>query len=234
MARVLYQTTPLQFDQLVRLHQTAIPVLGPHPPSVDLVLFENIYTIPERLRSHSMYHQDHHPRGVDISAASHGDSGSSVMTIAHASATHGSDSPDDVPSGDQQTTERPAEYTAQDAVDVGDGEEPDRAEEARVIQKAARRYILKDIQGEEHSIEENSNDALTKGRNRLFKSCKASAKAVHVKYRKIYLGPVPHLLLCLEWIVTRAQASKNAIKARRVEATLQEKSDLIVQHKLMR
>jgi hypothetical protein len=38
----------------------------------------------------------------------------------------------------------------------------------------------------------------------------------------------------LEWIVTRAHDSKNAIKARRVEATLQEKSDLIVQHKQMR
>jgi hypothetical protein len=233
MAQVLYRTTPLQFDQLIRLHQSAFPILGPHPRSVQLVLFENTYTIPERLRSHSMYHEDHHPHGVDVSAASHADSGSSVMTTGHASAADGIDSPDDIPSGDQQTTEGFAEYTAQDAVDVGDSEEPDKTKEVRVIQKAARRYILKDTQAEEHYIEENSNDALTKGRNRLFKSCKASAKAVHVKYRKFYLGPVPHLLLCLEWIVTRAQDSKNAIKARRVEATLQEKSDLIVQHKLM-
>jgi hypothetical protein len=156
------------------------------------------------------------------------------MTIGHASAAHGIDRPDDIPREDQQTTEGLAEYTAQDAVDVGDGEEPDKTKEARVIQKAARRYILKDTQVDEHYIEGNSNDALTKGRNRLFKSCKASAKAVHVKYRKIYLGLVPHLLLCLEWIVTRAQDSKNAIKARRVEATLQEKSDLIAEHKLMR
>lgn len=180
-----------------------------------------------------MYHQDHHPHGVDVGAASHADSESFIMTIGNASASHGIDSPDDIPSGDQQTTEGFAEYTAQGAVDVGDGEEPDKTKEARVIQKAARRYILK---AEDPHIEENFNDrdALAKGRNRLFKSCKASAKVVHVKYRKIYLGPVPHLLLCLEWIVTRAQDSKNAIKAQRVEATLQEKSDLIVQHKLMR
>ena len=183
-----------------------------------------------------MYHQDYHPRGLDVSAASHADSESSVTTIGNASA-HGIDSADDIPSNDQQTTEGLAEYTAQDAVDMGDGdgEEHDKTKEARVIQKAARRYILKDTQAEEHYIEENSSDALTKGRNRLFKSCKASAKAVHVRYRKFYLGPVPHLLLCLEWIVMRAQDSKNALKARRVEATaLQEKSDLIVQHKLMR
>jgi hypothetical protein len=202
---------------------------------VQLVLFENIYTIPERLRSHSMYHQDHSPRGVDVSVAPHADSESSfIMMSGHASAAHGIDSPDDVSSGDQQTTEGLAEYTAQDAIDVDDGEEPDKTKEARIIQKAARRYILKDTQAEEHYIEGNANDALTKGRNRLFKSCKASAKAVHVKYRKIYLGPLPHLLLCLEWIVTRAQDSKNVIKARRVKATLQEKSDLIVEHKLMR
>jgi hypothetical protein len=196
---------------------------------VQVVSFEDVCAIPERLRSHSI---DHHPRGVDVDAASHVDSEPSIMTVGHASASHGIDSPDDIPSGDQQTTEGLAEYTAQDAVDVADGEEPDKTKEARVIQKAARRYILKDT--EEYFIGENSNDALTKGRNRLFKSCKASAKAVHVKYRKIYLGPVPHLLLCLEWIVTRAQDSKNAIKAQRVEATLQEKSDLIVQHKLVR
>ena len=157
------------------------------------------------------------------------------MTIGNASAAHGIEGPDDIPSGDQQTAEGLAEYTAQDAVDVGDGEEPDRTKEARVIQKAARRYLLKDTQADEPHIEENSDDALTKGRNRLFKSCKTSARAVHVKYRKFYLGPLPHLLLCLEWIVTRAQDSKDAIiKAQRIEATLQVKSDLIVQHKLMR
>ena len=195
-------------------------------------MFENTYTIPERLGSHSMYHQDHHPRGVDVGTAPHADSGSFIMAIGNASASHGTDSPDDIPHGEQQTTEGLAEYTAQGAADVGDGEEPEKTKEARIIQRAARRYILK---AEDH-IEENVNDrdALAKGRNRLFRSCKASAKAVHVKYRKIYLGPVPHLLLCLEWIITRAQDSKNAIKAQRVEATLQEKSDLIVQHKLMR
>lgn len=183
-----------------------------------------------------MDHQTHHPRGVDLSAASYAGSGSSVMTIGRTSAAQGIDDPDGISSGDQQTTEGLAEYTAQDAVDVGDGEEADKTKEARTIQKAARRYILKDTQVEEHYTEEISNDALLKGRNRLFKSCKASAKAVHVKYRKVYLGPLPHLLLCLEWIVTRAQDSKNAIKARRDEATvtLQERSDLIVQHKLMR
>jgi len=158
------------------------------------------------------------------------------LTIGHASAAYGTDSLDDIPSGDQQTSEGLSEYTAQDTVDMGDSKEPDKTKEARVIQKAVRRYILKDTQVEENNIEEDSNDALTKGRNRLFKSCKASAKAVHVRYRKFYRGPVPHLLLCLEWIVARAQDSKNAIKARRVEAscTLQEKSDLIAQHKLMR
>ena len=150
-----------------------------------------------------MYHIDQHPRVVDDSAAS------------------------DIPSGDQQTTGGLAEYTAQDTGDVGDSEEPEKTKGARVIQKAARRYILR-------RKEKNFNDVLKKGRNRLFTSCKVSAKAVHVKYRQVYLGPVPHLLLCLEWIVTRAQDSKDTIKARRVEATLQEKSDLIVQHKLMR
>lgn len=130
-----------------------------------------------------------------------------------------------MPSGDQRV-EGLTEYTAQDAIEASDGEEPDRTKEALKIQRAARR-LLKHI--------ETSNDALTIGRQRLFKSCKASANNVHVKYRKIYLGPVPHLLLCLEWLVTRTQGLKTAIKRRREQATLlQEKLDLSTEHKQKR
>lgn len=116
------------------------------------------------------------------------------------------------------------------------GEEPERTKEAIIIQRAVRRRYFKDT------------NAFTKERHRLFESCKASADTVHVKYRKFYLGPVPHLLLCVEWIVTRAQHLKNAIEARHVEATLEEKfealeeesetvedkSDLMVQHRKIR
>jgi hypothetical protein len=148
------------------------------------------------------------------------------MTFGNFSAADGIDNLDDIPSGDRRA-EGLAEYAAQDAVDADNGEEPDRTKGAIIIQRAARRHFSEEPK-------EHPNDALTKGRHRLFKSCKASVNAVHSKYRKLYLGPVPHLLLCVEWIVTRAQESKNTIKARRAEATLQEKSDLIVQHKRMR
>jgi hypothetical protein len=149
-----------------------------------------------------------------------------MTSVGHTSAARAIDSHGDIPSGSRRT-EGLAEYDAQDAVYANDGEMPDRAEVAIVIQRAARRHFFKGTEG-------HSNDALKKGRQRLFKSCKASANAVHTKYRKFYLGPVPHLLLCVEWIVARAQDSKDIIKSRRVEATLQEKSDLIVQHKQMR
>jgi hypothetical protein len=129
--------------------------------------------------------------------------------------------------GDDQGAQELAEYTDQEATNAVHGEEPDKTKEALIIQKAARRYISK-------HIEDGSNNALTLGRQRLFKSCKATANDVHVKYRKIYLGPVPHLLLCLEWIVTQAQSMRTAIKGRRAEATLQELLDLIVEHKEMR
>jgi hypothetical protein len=160
--------------------------------------------------------------------ASHANSGpSGMMVVGHTPAADAIDSLGDIPSGDQRA-EGLAEYDAQDTADADDGEEPDRTKEAIIIQRAAHRHLFKET-------EEPSNDPLIKGRHRLFKSCKASAKAVHAKYRKLYLGPVPHLLLCVEWIVARAQDSKNDIKARRVEAVaLQEKSDLIVQYKQIR
>jgi hypothetical protein len=145
----------------------------------------------------------------------------------HSSQADGIDGLGDIPSAGQDA-QGLAEYTVQDAIDSGDGEEPDKTKQARVIQRAARHHILK-------QIKESSNNALAIGRRRLFKSCKASMNKVHVKYRKIYLGPVPHLLLCLEWLVTRVESSKADLKRRRAEATvLQEKLELTAEHKLMR
>ena len=184
-----------------------------------LVVFGDMNSIPELLRSDSMNRQDHLPRAVNVGTASHLNSGPSGQTSAD-SIDHLGDIP-----GHGRRDEGLAEYAVQDA---DDNEEPDATKEVIVIQRAARRHFFKDS-------EEQSDVALTKGRDRLFKLCKASANTVHAKYRKVYLGPVPHLLLCVEWIVTRAQESKDAIKARRlVGATLQEKSDLIIQHKIMR
>jgi hypothetical protein len=191
-----------------------------------LVVFDNMNTIPELLRSRSTNHQSRRRLGVDVGAASQAKFGpSGTMIVGHTSDAHGVDSPSETPSGDRRT-EGLAEYTAQDA---DDSEEADRTKEVIIIQRAARRHFFKDI-------EEDSSKALTKGLDRLFKSCKASADAVHARYRKTYLGPVPHLLLCVEWIVTRAEESKNAIKAQRAlaKATLQEKSDLMLQHKQIR
>lgn len=191
---------------------------------MQFVVFDDMITIPELLRSRSTNHQGHRRHGIDVGTASQANFGpSATMVAGHTSDAHGVDSLINTPSGDRRA-EGLAEYTAQDA---DDSEETDRTKEVIVIQRAARRHFFKDI-------EEHSSNALTKGRDRLFKSCKTSVDAVHAKYRKTYLGPVPHLLLCMEWIITRAQESKNAIKARRVEATLQEKSDLMVQHKQIR
>ena len=180
-------------------------------------------SIPELLLSHPTTRRF----GVDDSAALHANSEPSDATsVGHTSAADGIDSMGEM-LNDNQRAEGVTEYAAQDDDDAEDAEEPDKTNEIRIIQRAARLHFFKDT-------EEQSTDALTRGRNRLYKSCKASANAVHVKYRKVYLGPVPHLLLCVEWIVARAQESKDAIKALRADATLQEKSELIVQHKQMR
>lgn len=226
LAETLYQSTPPPFDRLVKLHHSVFPVLGPHPQSVQLVIFEDTNTIPDVLQSRPTNSQYHHHRGADNITDCHTNSSPYGITHIGNKASHADDSRGDV-SSDDQRGEDLVEYTAQDAVAAGDGEEPDKSKEAVVIQRAARRHLLK-------HVEESSNDAVIIGRQRLFKLCKASANDVHLKYRKIYLGPIPHLLLCLEWIANRAQESKNAIKGRRAEATLQELSELIVERKEIR
>lgn len=209
LAEVLYQSTNSPFDHSVRLHHGIFPIPSQHSPSVKLVVFQDMNTIPDILHSRISHAQ---PRL------------SNMTNVRHLSShTDGTDGLGDIPSDDQGL----AEYTAQDAIDAGDEEEPDKTKEALVIQRAARRHILK-------NIEESSNDALAIGRHRLFKSCKATTNDVHVKYRKIYLGPVPHLLLCLEWLVTCAESLKAEAKRRRAESKgLQEKLDLTAEHKLM-
>ena len=123
-----------------------------------------------------------------------------------------------------QHVEEAAEDSA-DTVDIDDGQGPDKLKETLIIQRAACRYFLNRIEG-------SSNDKLNI--NYHFEACKASANAVPAGYRMIYLGPVPHLLLCLEWIISCAQGSKDKIKARRAEATPQMLLDLSSRQTQMR
>jgi hypothetical protein len=183
-------------------------------------------TIPDILRSHPRDDRVHHRYQADGITAN-------LRPSNTTSAGHDSSHVDETNAwgnmpNDNQGGEGLAEYTAQDAVTANDGEKPDKTREARVIQRAARGHILK-------HINESPTNALTIGRQRLFRSCKATANEVHDKYRKMYLGPVPHLLLCLEWLVTSAQGSSTAVKRQR-EGTkvLQEILDLNDEHRQMR
>ena len=216
LAEALYQSTTSSFDNLIRLRLESSLISGPQVPGVDLVTFTDMNSIPIILQSR---HRDH----SSATFVPHENTGGSyAATVGQAAAT---DEADGTPS--DQRVEGAAGYSADDAVDMGDVEGPERSREALIIQMAARRYLQKRIEG-------SSDDKLKIGRDRLFKACKASASAVHVRYQKIYLGPIPHLLLCLEWIISSTQASKGKIKARRAEATLQELSDLTLEQTEMK
>ncbi|KAI0247856.1 hypothetical protein BJV78DRAFT_1285222 [Lactifluus subvellereus] len=216
----------ITFRHLVKLNlegsSESIP--GPHLPSVNLVTFNKMEAIPNVLQSCSSDRQDDLPSGIDVITDSHESPGvSGTITAKHISAADGIDEVDDTPDGDKLTEG----VAKDDAVDAGEGEVSDRTNEALVIQRALRRHMLK-------RIEESPGDTLTIERNRLFRACKASANAVHSRYRNIYLGPVPHLLLCLGWIFTRTQASKGITKgAQHPETTLQVSADLTVQQNQM-
>ncbi|KAH9172882.1 hypothetical protein EDB89DRAFT_1885655 [Lactarius sanguifluus] len=211
LEEALYQSTTSPFDRLVRLRLGSSSILGPQIPGVDLITFKDITAIiPNILHSRP---EDHSTTTI----GSHESTGGSDAAITEqVTATDGIDGTGD-PTG-YQRGEEAAEYSEDDAFDIGNGEGPDRSREALIIQRAVRRYLL------EHS----SSDKLKTKRDRHFEACKASADAVHARYRKIYLGPVPHLLLCLEWIISSAQTSKDTIKARRRDATvtLQELTDM--------
>jgi hypothetical protein len=215
LAEALYQSPTLPFDRLVRLCLESSSISGPQIQGVDLIAFIDMKTIPDLLQSRS--HPGDHPVTTSVS---HGDTrlsrleiGGQLTVVAEVHETR------DLSGNQLERLEEAAEYSA-DAVDnIGDREGPDRSKETLIIQRAVRRYLRK-------CIEASPDDKLKTGRDRLFEACKVSASAVHARYRKIYLGPVPHLLLCLEWIISRAQASKTKIKARRADATLKGLSDL--------
>ncbi|KAH9075544.1 hypothetical protein EDB83DRAFT_2515178 [Lactarius deliciosus] len=212
LEEVLYQSTTSPFDRLVRLRLESSSILGPQIPGVDLITFRDTNAIiPNVLHSHP----GDHPITTIGSHESTG--GPEAAITGQFTATDGIDGTGDMTNF--QRGEEAVEYSEDDAFDIGDGEGPDRSREALIIQKVVRRYLLK----------HNSSDKLKTKRDRHFEACKASANAVHARYRNIYLGPVPHLLLCLEWIISSAKLSKDTIKARRPEATLQELEDLASQ-----
>ncbi|KAH9065001.1 hypothetical protein EDB87DRAFT_1756197 [Lactarius vividus] len=213
LAEALYQSTTSPLDCLVRLCHESSPISGPQIPGVGLVSFREMNTIPYLLRSHLKGHPI-------TTIATHENTGGPHVAIS-GQVTDGIDG-----TSGHQRVEEAVEYSTDDAIDIGVGEGPeslDRSREASIIQKAVRRYLLESGEG-------SSDDKLKIGRDRLFKACKTSANAVHARYRKIYLGPLPHLLLCLELIISSARKSKATIKTRRAQkVALQELSDLILQ-----
>ncbi|KAH9075550.1 hypothetical protein EDB83DRAFT_2549245 [Lactarius deliciosus] len=220
LAEALYQSMTSPFDHLIRLRLESSPISGPQIPGVDLITFRDMNTIPNMLRSHLIGH----PIATIVT---HESTGGPHVAIP-GQVPDGIDGTGDI-SG-YQHVEEAVEYSTDDAIDLGDGEGSeslDRSREASIIQKAVRRYLLESGEG-------SSDDKLKIGRDRLFKACKASANTVHARYRKIYLGPVPHLLLCLEWIISSARTSKTTIKTRRAQkVALQELLDLMLQQTQM-
>lgn len=218
LAEALYQSPTLPFDCLVRLCLESSSISGPQIQGVDLIAFTDMKTIPNLLQSRS--DPGDHPITTAVSREntrlSRPEIAGQVTVVDEVHATR------DLSGAQLERLEEAAEYSADDVATIGDGGGPDRSKEALIIQRAVRRYLQK-------CIEASPDDKLKTGRDRLFEACKVTASAVHAGYRKIYLGPVPHLLLCLEWIVSRAQASKATIKARCANATLQGLSDLTLQ-----
>ncbi|KAI9453668.1 hypothetical protein BJY52DRAFT_1396510, partial [Lactarius psammicola] len=117
LAEALYQSTTSPFDRLVRLRLESSLISGPQIPGVDLVTFRDKNSIPINTE------------------------GSYAAISGQVTATDGIDG-----TGDQHI-EGAAEYSADDAVDIDDGEGPDRSREAIIIQKAVRRYLLKRTEG---------------------------------------------------------------------------------------
>ncbi|KAH9065009.1 hypothetical protein EDB87DRAFT_1574732 [Lactarius vividus] len=216
LADALYQLTTSPFDRLVRLRLESSSISGPQIPEVDLITFKDINSIiPNVLHSR--------PGGQSITTIGlrENTEGSDAAITGQITATDRVDGMGDLTG--YQHCEKAAEYSEGDAFDIGDGEGPDRSRETLIIQKAVHRYLLKHC----------SSDKLKTKRDRHFEACKASVGA-DARYRKIYLGPVPHLLLCLEWIISSARASKNTTKARRRDATLQAVWDLTSQQTQMK
>ena len=80
---------------------------------------------------------------------------------------------------------------------------------ARVFEHTYQRLIQRRRQGEENP--------LAIKRNRLFLKCLSAAEKIQWeqrRYRFLFLGPLPHLLLCLEKASNHAYNTKNRLKKR--------------------
>ena len=80
---------------------------------------------------------------------------------------------------------------------------------AKVIQLAYQRFIRRRGQGDE--------GALATQRNRLFLKCSSAAEKIQWErrhYRILFLGYLPHLLLCLEKANNHAHKAKDRLKKR--------------------
>jgi len=92
---------------------------------------------------------------------------------------------------------------------VGDSYSQEHAEAASRIQRVYRLHCSKRKAG--------AKGELLMRRNRLFCECLTASLRMNFPYpcyRKLYLGPLPHILVCLEGILKYAQSSKSNVKKR--------------------
>ncbi|KAI0258662.1 hypothetical protein BC834DRAFT_910336, partial [Gloeopeniophorella convolvens] len=222
----LYRSTTSPLDQLIQLHSVnSVPPTPPPPPGVRRVVFHDGSTILEALTSRHVESMGHGTnRTGPLDGAPH-----------HASALETTVQEDALGGGTVQTgggfggdvQDGTIEHSVDNVQDADDHDDSELVKNhmAFIIQTAFRRMRKR--------LEAIPQDPLAKARYRHARECRATARAVHARCRKRYLGPLPQLLFSVEWTVLRAQELKKKIKMERANASLQDLSDLMKQQTLV-
>ncbi|KAI0042889.1 hypothetical protein FA95DRAFT_510755 [Auriscalpium vulgare] len=195
------------FDELIQLH-VAGPVRARVRPGVRLVVFKHFEDVPSLLGKRG---------GIPLIRLDHDEPPPKpflepVQDTSPCSEP-GAQSPE-LQGVDDQSPPSPADPHDEENQDDQTAEAA-QAQAATILQAAARKML----QGRKN----RPQDVCSEARTRIARDCLAQVQSMarcSPVYAVLYVGALPRVLVCLQWVLARASEVKGSVKQRRKEASL--------------
>ncbi|TFY66231.1 hypothetical protein EVG20_g4858 [Dentipellis fragilis] len=220
LAHAVQSDSTSSFNKLIRFHSDAVAQPLVELPGLHRLVYNRLDDIPNLLDPGHQFQRLKEIVKPFTGNASVSAAGTTVPNTAHIKIENDSSADsaahpikeDDTVDVDIDADEPPyAHFAANRATGISDSQE----QAARRIQKAARQMLRR--------MKARPQNGRAAALQRLFRTCKAESEHLaKVSYRAIYLGPLPHLLLCLEWMLNKLKEVKAHAKRKSDQLNLQE------------
>ncbi|KAA1475419.1 hypothetical protein DENSPDRAFT_842194 [Dentipellis sp. KUC8613] len=236
---------PTRFNGLVQLYSTHAPQPGRELPGVRRLFFSKMQDIPALLDAEGRFKSLTEVMCISQPQLQP-ESQPQPQVLAPESEPAPPDALENMPRSESARDEEGPESHDEDG-EVGNEEDMEEFSEADMQDRYARPEIdthdagastaqelaaikfQKAFRRRQDRMKARPKEGLPAARQRLYRECLSVDDDARIqgRYRYLYLGPLPHLLLCLEWTLNKAKSVKAHAKRQMSKVTLHELDEVM-------